>query len=314
MAKKAKGSTTRRKSAKTKKHYPVIRKFNVGSSAGQGQTNTLLQASDLASKMNHRLYRQGMYYDLKLDLNPNATDVVHVYCLADSWMNQKAWSLAYQTYLNNSLEEEGRRSRWSDFRVKATLASSTGALPLAYNMATNTAPTQFTAGEFVNSQVRSAAGVAKEFTWDSPAASNNFGILAEYSNTFNADADPESIITDLAYVEVNGDEMDADQYEHMQDAGNEPPYNADGVSDTTPWVHVATLDASDAQKLSTGYFRALCGFVCLVGYNKSGTPSDPNDPTAPTLSIEYKAGSYKGLSAEPIGVARKTPEHKYEVK
>lgn len=314
MATKAKGGKTRRTSAKTKKHYPCVRKFKVGSAASAGNTNTLLRASDMLSKVNHRLYRQGMYYDVKIDLDPNATDVVHVFCLADTWMNQKAWQLAYQTYLNNSLEEEGRRSRWSDFRVKATLASGTSAYPLLYNMNTNTAPSQFTAGEFVNSQVRSAAGVAKEFTWDSPAGSNNFGLLAEYSNTFNADADPESVITDLAYVEVNGDEMDADQYEHLQDAGNEPPYNADGVNDTTPWTHVATLDASDAQKLSTGYFRALNGLVCLVGYYKAGVPSDPNDPTAPTLSIEFKSGSYKGISAEPIGVARKTPEHKYEVK
>jgi hypothetical protein len=75
---------------------------------------------------------------------------------------------------------------------------------------------------------------------------------------------------------------------HLQGAADNPPYDKNGVNAPTPWVKIAELGATGgAQRLSTGYFTAPCGFVVI--YSTSGNVGN--------LTFEVKSGDYKGVHA-----------------
>ena len=77
----------------------------------------------------------------------------------------------------------------------------------------------------------------------------------------------------------------------LQTSGNIPPYDAANVGQSFPWVKVATLSAHTvAQKLSTGFFEAPCGFVLLKGDSVEALPMG-------RVSVTFKSGDYKGVHA-----------------
>ena len=82
-------------------YYPVQRTINLRSSATEVDYYVLDVGRNL-SAMNHRLYRQGKTYSVKVDLDPgHAAASYDVYALVDTWYVQKAWQLARATYLQN---------------------------------------------------------------------------------------------------------------------------------------------------------------------------------------------------------------------
>ena len=84
---------------------------------------------------------------------------------------------------------------------------------------------------------------------------------------------------------------DADMADFLQTRGELPPYNAEGVGASAPWVEVAQLSAATtAQKLSTGFFDAPCGFVLIV-------PQFATSDELDTLSWSVQSGDYKGVHA-----------------
>ena len=272
-----------------------------------GAAGTIVKVSDNLSKINHRLYRQGMVYDVNVSLDVASTDTVEVYVLQDTWYTNNAWKLAYQTFLDNTQLESGRKARWHDFRVlpgvdPALFAEGRATAYIGGAGSALPPNGRYDAGEFVDSRIINNAGVANTFTWDAIGA-GEIDMMIEYDRYGNTDADPESVVTDPPYAAFRTD-IEAEQYEHMQDAGNEPPYNADGGFGTI-WHKVATLRANSANatKLSCNV-KALCGFICLVGYNQE---------LVPTIQITAKPGNYKGVAAEPIGTAKKLPDHTFEV-
>ena len=299
----------KKKKKGSKKRYPVERMSRIRTFNPDGATfaGTLVPVSDNLSKINHRLYRQGMIYDVNVSLDVNATDTVEVYVLQDTWYTNNAWKLAYQAFLDNTALESDRKARWHDFRVMS------GVDPAQFGEGRATAypsgagsilpPSgRYDAGEFVYSRIINNVGVANTFTWDAVGA-GEIDMMTEYDRHGNTDADPESVVTDPPYAAFRTD-IEAEQYEHMQDAGNEPPYNADGGFGTI-WHKVATLKANSPNATKTSCnVSALCGLVLLVGYTQESVP---------TIQITAKPGNYKGVSAEPIGIAKKVSEHKFEV-
>jgi hypothetical protein len=280
------------------RRYPVEKHLRILSSVSS-PNGTYVNISDECSKLNHRLYRQGMLYDATVRLDPDSTDTVDVYVLADTWMNNEAWKLAFKKYLENNEHDSIRKSRWSDFRVDngidKTLYARGNATSAGSGTGTIVQETgAYTVGEFDNSQVTTTAGNQLEFAWEITGASQ-YGLLIEYDRHGNTDPAPSTVITTTPYEGLNDDTENA-QYEHMQEAGNNPPYNGTGGLGN-PWVKVATLRANspNANRL-TATIKALCGFVLLHGYNETSTPQ---------LTIELKKGDYKGVSAEPIGVMKR---------
>lgn len=277
-----------------KKSYPVQLKTPVMATAPG--TTQIIRADRVLSAINHRLYRQSRLYNCKVDIDANAQDstVVTVWALADTWYTQKAYQLAYETFLENSKEENSQlkttKARWNDFRVDHGLSGFTDMLPagattpgggLAFYGVSN--------AEYEISQVHDVSGTSNTFRWTGSGA-GTWNVIDEYDRTGNTDQLPTTVTGTVAYDGLT-DEHDSGQMDHLSDDGNVPPYNRTGLENYV-WIKVATLVVShnDTDKLSTGYFKAPCGLIAIT----SSTPLVDNQTV---LNLEVKAGDYKGVGA-----------------
>lgn len=281
-----------------KKTYPVVRTVGLETPVGPfPQPQVEVNVEKLLSKVNRRLYRHGREYEVKVDLNPQASQIYTVYALSDSWMNDRAFKMAYDMYLENGDDERDRLkgsniARWEDFRTRSGFDGQFGqANPVLYSSPSFGGRVELTAGEFFVSQVVDAAGVNKSFSWGSATASR-YSLLAEYDKAGNAQTDPTTSTGDMPYDDLMADDSAA-MANLLQTAGNEPPYDANGVNAASPWVKVAELSAATtAQKLSTGFFKAPCGFVLIA----AGANGD-EIPVMRHMHLTAKAGAYKGVHA-----------------
>ena len=277
--------------SKNGKHYPVVR------TAGLTPVGVTDQAIiDLAaefSKLNRRLMRQGRYYEAKIDLDVGSTpDATYtVLALRDDWAVQKGFQMAYKAYEKATAEERelvGENvARWEDFRVSHGVTN-----PSFYraNLWDETvAPTGLTAGEFAISRVVDQSNVARTFTWSPVTNSSQYSILGQYDKMGNAQGSPDSPTTTGAYADLE-DDIDDSTVSDIQDRGNLPPYDQNGVNSATPWVKIAELgvSATGATKLSTGFFTAPCGLIII--YRSGGANSAD-------LNVTLKSGDYKGVHA-----------------
>lgn len=273
-----------------KKHYPVVRRGKLDT-ASPTSGEIEINIEQFLSKTNRRLYRQARTYKVKIDLDADSTEKFAVFALADNWMNHKALQMAYAMYLENSQDERERLKkeqigRWSDFRV-ASGGSATVANPVQYDV--GAVPAALTAGDFATTIVVDAAGVSKNFSWGAATASR-YSILEEYDKAGNANSSPSTTTGDMPYDDLMADD-DAAMAAALQNRGEDPPYDATGVGSANPWVKVAQLDAaSPAQKLSSGFFDAPCGFVLILPLG--GLADNLDD-----LSWEVQSGDYKGVNA-----------------
>jgi len=278
---------------KRTKHYPVVRKGQLyRPSPDPIGPNMEIDLAKNLSKVNRRLYRQARTYECKLDLTANSTvGEVYVYALADNWMNSRALKMAYAMYLENSKDERARLkdaqlARWEDFRVRSG-ADITVADPIQYNEGFFAVP--MTLGEFALTIVVDAAGTQKSFSWGAGGATR-YSILEEYDLAGNSEVSPTTPTGDVPYDNLMADDSGT-LGALLQNSGNRPPYDADGVLANSPWVRVATLATGQSQKLSTGFFKAPCGLVIL---DAAGVPGGV---VPDGISWEVKAGEYKGVHA-----------------
>ena len=280
----------------TPDYYPVQRRIHLGvdGSIPGGQT-TVADCGKLLSIQNRRLYRQGMLYEAKIDLNMDSTvgvdSSVDVYVLANIWDVQRAWALAKATY-NEAYADElkaqaGQASRWRDFRVSHGLTAA-DLEPITYDRGTLAVSVE-NVGEHALSFVDDA-GVQKGFTWGQATASL-LSMLSEWDNAGTTSTSPSSSSAVAPYGGVNSDELSDIEMANLGSAGNAPPYaqgNTNGI-----WVKVCTLykqvgPARPLQRLSTGYFHAPCGLIALVSSAGLGNGN---------ISLEIKSGDYKGVRA-----------------
>lgn len=289
------------------------RKLPLAAAAG-GNAVGFCQSHKLLSRENHRLYRQGRNFCLKVSVDPNAATAYTVYALRDDWQVHNAWKLAMQTWMNNSKEEmnvlksQGGVARWLDFQTVPGI-SGVGTTELRSGTYTITGGTPTfvanTSGEFNSSEIRNEAGTASTFTWGS-ASATQYSILAEYEKVANQSATPQTRETAGAYSGVDDDLQDG-QVEHLSGDGNLPPYAANGLESASPWTKIATIGAgaSGSQQLSTGYFNAPCGLLVIVA-------ATAWEGTAQEVMVEFKEGKYKGIHAPSMGTAKLVKNH-YEV-
>lgn len=288
--KSSKKSTGRKSGSKSKSHYPTVRSVKLGHALATLPTRVLYVDRAL-SRVNRRLYRQGRYYNVKIDLDNDDPGQYTVFALRDDWAIQKGYQMAYAAYMDNTKEERaslGKKmiARWEDFRVGHPVTSEE-IYPTLYN--TTFIRTILNAGEFELSSVVKSDGNGKSFTIG-PGNSANYGVLEEYDLSSNAQASPESAVADIPYDELN-DEIDAGTAVTLTQDNNEPPYDKNGVNATLPFVEIGVLGATvGVQALSTGYFTAPMGLVFIRRTdNPAWTPQN--------LTLTVKAGDYKGVHA-----------------
>lgn len=275
---------------KESKHYPVVRKGKMDRQTPVTDPAIEISLNAFLSKTNRRLYRQSRYYTAKIDLDVNAAQAVDVFVLSDSWMTHKALQMGYSMYQENSKDERARLNddsiaRWEDFRVTS---GTTFQLVDPVQYSNTLAPTMLAAGSFLNTFVEDATGVTKSFTWGAGGASR-YSLIEEYDKAGNAQSMPTTSTGDVPYDDLLADDSAA-MANNLQNRGDNPPYDQNGVNADRQWVKVATLGTGATQKLSTGFFTAPCGIVLI---------KEPGSATvnAATLTWEVKAGDYKGVHA-----------------
>lgn len=259
------------------------------------------------SKLNHRLYRQGRQYSVKIDAHQNSfggNESIDVFALMPTWYLRSAWRMAKRAY-DGAVKEElealnaDNIARWRDFRIGCgiTAVGTTDYLEfggLPPNMwglttsSTNATLTPFTAGEYNLSYAHNLdTGVNMQW-WLKGGDADHFGIFEEYSKSRNESASPETVITEMPYEALLSEGEDAD-YEEVQANGNEPPYNGDSFPSHL-WVRVGVLEkGTDLQRSSTGYFVAPLGMVAFRADQDSGTGG--------YVTVHVKEGNYLGVHA-----------------
>lgn len=276
----------------SKKYYPVQRTMSVIQPAPLAP-QLAIQCNKLLSQINHRLYRQSRVYEAKVSIDANVADgvTVDVYALANTWYLQGALKTGKMVW-DKAVEEEkaandGRTARWNDFNVRTGVPAAAEGFVEQYNRGTLTGAT-ITAGEFYDTIVSDASGVAHNFTLGAPTASE-YNIFAEYDKQSGTNTDPLNPSTGpYGGLLPNMSTVNAAA---ITDDGNAPPYDADGYG-SAYWVKVGTLHlAAGRQKLSTGFFSAPLGKIILTGV---GSLVDAD------IQLEIKSGDYKGVAAHNL--------------
>ena len=300
-AKSAPAKASKKKTSSKSKRYPVQRQFRLGFALPSNTTRVHGALDRDLSRVNHRLYRQSRYYEMKVDIDSDLPDgsTVFVYALNDTWMNQKAYQTAKAIFEENSAEEKNRlisasQARWNDFRVQSGVpfvSTDYNSEPVGYSVpGTTPTGTSFSAGEYEYSEVTDAAGTVQTFRWVGTGA-NTFNIVDEYDRTGDTAQSPTFAETAVAYDGLD-DAVQDSQVEHLSGDGNLPPYDGRNMPNQALTL-VATLhvDASGTSKLSSGFFTAPCGiyFLAFAGGLDGNTANDG-------ISITAKAGDYKGVS------------------
>lgn len=275
---------------KKSRHYPVVRMASL-SPVGAVSSTKILRVDRELSKLNRRLYRSGRYYQVKIDIDhAESGQNFVVLALRDDWAVQKAFQMAYQAYLDNTMEEREAMSansvaRWEDFRTNPGLGSPQELVSSLWDETIS--PVALTSGFFPLSQVVDDADAQRTFTWNPSPGATEFSILNEYDKVGNAQADPANTVSSVPYSDLT-DEMNDLTTTHISAGASLPPYDQNGVNNASPWVKIAELGATGgAQRLSTGFFTAPCGFVVI--YSVGGN--------AANAMFEVKAGDYKGVHA-----------------
>lgn len=278
--------------------YPVVRKFTIDTN---GTNDVYVDIGQCLSLINHRLYRQGRNYRVRVSItSPVAVAGAAITTLPDSWWARRAYNKVKDLWMKRIADikaVQGNRSigRWNDFKVgyDATHRTNfTSALkPVLVTDATGTQAAMATSNEEWNlSELLDNDGNDNTFRMLSTASTSNvFNILQAYSNVDNVFApDPDEtgsgsqIYAEFAPVAGGGDASD------MDDQGDFPPYHETAF----PQMEVLQSQlvctdpsAAGIQRLSSGYFDAPLGLIRI------------GSPTNNELTIEVQAGDYKGVHA-----------------
>ena len=113
---------------KKKTHIPAERflRFQLRHPSGQPETSHYIDLASNLSKVNRRLYRQGMVYRIA-NISITSRDTVHglvsFSSATDTWVTRNAWQRGFQLWneMNNKVLDmpgaSNRKSQWHDYKV-----------------------------------------------------------------------------------------------------------------------------------------------------------------------------------------------------
>lgn len=283
---------------KSKKMSHTQRKLNLR--FVDGVSDVVVEGSHMLSVANHRLYRQGRQYELKVDIDAGGAggsmSAIEVFALVPTWWLHRAWKMAKANYMKaTKLERDAlkpiQQAKWDDFRVLPGLTSTSNVAQRNAAGILSDLPT----GEYEYSRIENTAGVMKFFTLGSSSATH-YNIIEEYSDSFNESQSPTTTITQGPYDDLPNQVKSDQEFQDLQARGDIPPYAQDTLP-THVWVKIAELSQQLGQsnRLSTGWFTAPLGMVRIRSIG--GAYLNTNTGT----TLEAKAGTYNGVHAPTMG-------------
>lgn len=276
-----------------------------------------VDVAKLLSEINHRLYRQGRMYCVRVgydgtDLTANG---VAVNALPNSWMFRKAWKLAKQAHdramRESTMPGQAARGRWKDFRIKYDKTQYDGnhgfinaagvtrgaAEYLVSQVAGDTGPSGSDGDaspevwQFHGLGVSTTSAVAQSGQLYNPTGS--FGILDTYSESEDTEQNTEPDDGSTSPYRMLEDDADksAANYELQAEDGDNPPYNPVDLQ-SPQQTYVTRAFGNTAVPQMTPWIYAPCGLLRLGSIGISSGNSN--------LVLEVMEGNYKGVLSEAI--------------
>lgn len=281
-------------------------------------------AKDL-SKINRRLYRQGMTYviqDIQFaqNIGTKATDITQISfaTAGNSYMTHNAWKKGYETWRTQQNEYgDGSGSqlkgKWADFKVYLDDGQAGGTTLEPY--ATDGAV--YIAGEWTMSNfVYDDAGTSRSPSIHLIGTSTEdsaIGLIQAYGEARNypsgGPGNPAAMATGF-YAQFHGvGDIDDELGNDLRDQNDLPPYDQDEYAggetnaDAAVPVRFGSVNASQSTGMLPG-FIVPCGLV-KVGLNElqldGSSEYEATSSAAVALLITVAAGPYRGVLAAPMG-------------
>jgi len=281
-------------------------------------------AKDL-SKVNRRLYRQGMTYvvqDVQIGVSGGmkTTDISQlIFATAgNSYMTHNAWKKGYETWRtqqNEYMDGEGSqlKGKWADFKVYLDdhQAGGTTLEPYAGDAAV------YAAGEWTMSNfVYDDAGTSRSPSIHLIGTSTEdsaIGLIQAYGEARNYPAggpsNPAAMATGF-YAQFHGvGDVDDELGNDIRDQNDLPPYDQDEYaggetnSDVPVPVRFLSCNATQSTVMVPG-FIAPCGLIKVtLGEAQLDASSLYESSTSPSVAmlLTVATGPYRGVLAAPMG-------------
>jgi len=252
-----------------------------------------IDLASLLSRQNHRLYRQGMVYHVRVQVaNGNTTGQRDISVAKNTWAIHKAHALAKKSWMQSTADERAngvRPGRWNDFRVFLEAAHTEAT---TVDLITGNGEYNYT---IANAATTSAQYQFHLYGSGSGGSPGRFGVLREYDDMRDTDTDtPAAAATAMPYSVLQA-ELSNNQADLLQEEGDLPPYDAvdleDGTGLITYQLHAPSSGPEPWVTNTQGFIPVPCG---LIRY-------DGNLENAATYRIDFKPGKYKGVHAEVMG-------------
>ncbi len=290
-----------------------------------GNGNSFVDIAEGLSKVNRKLYRQGMEYavgKVTFGYQANPGQILNVslgaYTAGNTWTVHNAWKKAYahwsaQQRTARRLIGQSAKPTWEDFKVYLDDAHRIGTIP------------DVLAGD--NQAVQSGEWDYSRLIWEADnnvigemylhliggdVSTTDWGLILGYqeSRATVQPTDPELPVefSNNMYALMATDEnLVADEVaNNMEDENDQPPYDYDDYPGTdancdSPWLQQFAAAAPGVPVATLPGFVAQCGLIRfqLLAHDVS----DGGVGTAPTTTIQVHLvpGSYKGVMAAPMG-------------
>ncbi len=229
-----------------------------------GSTVKYVDTMAIMSRLNQRLYRQGMVPHIDVRAIPgDNTGTVLVSRLPNTWYVRKAWGLAKKAWWQSTADERAlgaKPGRWNDFRVFFDSAHTSA----------NSVTTAFGHLPLINGEInytqaaRADTGALLEYNFVGSTTGTRWGILDEYDKLADTDQDtPAAVSSNMPYRTLLAD-VSSQQADQIQEEGDDPPYDAQVLQNN--YVASQTTIQTNSQCDRTGYRPTPCGLLVFSGY------------------------------------------------
>lgn len=282
----------RAKASPKRMRYPVERTFSI---AVANASEVLVDIGAALSAINHRLYRQGKLYTVKMETSFHQPPGVALTLkrLPDTWWMQKAYHLA-KLARDDQLSQSNRpRGRWDDFRVGWDSSYKTATLPSNGDFSATWASDEIQLSK-AHDATDSADHEFVVFGAARDAGNNLYGIIEQYDQTGNTmTGQPAGSPATDAYTQLH---PDAGLTEAAGDLlalqGDNAPYDMDSFNGASD-IGAIQLGQIGTVSSGTGDGRVQVIADLPLGLVKLENATS----VAQVVQFTVMKGDYKGVKA-----------------
>lgn len=285
---------------KKKTHIPAERflRFQVTHPGGAAETSHFIDLASNLSKINRRLYRQGMVYRIA-NISITSRDTVHglvsFSSAGDTWVTRNAWQRGFQMWneMNNKVLDmpgaSNRKSSWHDYKIYLSDSHRTAASARKPGALDN-GNQAFLNGEWIHSEYQSPDGTSTSDAFTAHLLGDHSGSAGSWNSIGLIKSYGESRGTVNTNVPLLDSEGDDDPLLNLFDYGteiDEIAQNLDSYGDAPPYGWDATNVGEYYPGSETNASKPVVRRLAAIGTADIGTtgPLNAKGVAAPTVML-----------------------------